>query len=203
MRQQKRKWYCSIQGADLIRGFGSNAEAKGDIVHVIDDNASILRNSLRNTSQSSLRNVVSIEEGHFSTGLNPHLILDLNGSNESNTWAYLARKSRAVIWSRNLWFLLKRPNLVPILVRLSLPKFPATFSRFSLEVTVDSQKRTWCNTRDPYGGGSNEDHLCGWSTAPHWDRGYIVTSTHQTYYFVSFSKKTLVSSSVKGLISKL
>lgn len=97
MRQQKRKWYCSIQGADLVRGFGSNAEAKGDIVHVIDDNASILRNSLRNTSQSSLRNVVSIEEGHFSTGLNPHLILDLNGSNESNTWAYLARKSRAVI----------------------------------------------------------------------------------------------------------
>lgn len=66
-------------------------------MHVIDDNASILRDSLGNTSQSSLSNVVSVEEGHFSTRLNPHLILEFNGSNESYTWAYLARKSRAVI----------------------------------------------------------------------------------------------------------
>ena len=86
--------------------------------------------------------MVTVKESHFSRRLNPHLILKVTIEIKVNTWAYLAKKSKAVMWSRNLWFLLKRPNFVPMLISSSRPTLADKRSSFSLKITNKTQLQT-------------------------------------------------------------
>lgn len=59
----------------LLCGILGDTEPKGNIRHGIDDDSLTLRRVLSDTTEVGLQHVVSVQERHFTRGLNPHLVL--------------------------------------------------------------------------------------------------------------------------------
>lgn len=64
-----------VQVAAVFRRLCGDTEAQSNIVHVVDDNASILWSVFCNLSQNSLSDMVAVKEGHLCGGFDPHFVL--------------------------------------------------------------------------------------------------------------------------------